>query len=98
MLLPINRKSSIGRREFASFFFAPIVPSLIFGVAHPISPDLGGILRATAIMLIAGYGVVLVLGLPLYLWFKRKGWIKWYHAISGGFLAMVFPVAYLGLW
>jgi hypothetical protein len=96
--MPTKPNASIASHEVVSFLVAPIAPSLIFGVVHPISPDLGGILRATMVMLISSFAVVILLGLPIFLWFRRRGWVSWYHALSGGSLAMVLPVAFLGFW
>ena len=60
-------------RIVLSMVAASAVASLPYGVA--------GVIAFLAMLFLC-----LVLALPLFLWFRRLGWVQWWHAASAGAL------------
>jgi energy-converting hydrogenase Eha subunit A len=81
-------------RVLLAFLLAPaLLPGAVLGLAAVLDPSRES-LRAgvayAAILCIFTYGVALVLGLPLFYWFRREGWSAAHHyLLAGGALGLV---------
>jgi hypothetical protein len=86
-------------RTVAAFLIAPLVPAglLAAGVtaaiftAEDVNPDgWGGLAVVVRIACLASYTVTLLLGLPAFVVFRRRGWTSWRaHAAAGVAIGVV---------
>ena len=76
-------------RVVAAFLLAPILPAVVAELVGWASGDIcdAGMHLFAAILF--GYPVVAVLGIPGYLYFRRRGWLKLWQIVSGGAAAGV---------
>jgi len=83
-------------RFILAFLVAPIVPLLVLGLidiagssgVHPQSGN-GGLFAL--IMFLYVYPTTAILGLPVFLLFRRRGWYQWWRVLVGGVCIGVAP-------
>lgn len=65
---------------------------VICSIAYPLVvlsfPNPGAAAGASLVAFFTVSGAVVV-GVPLFMWFKKRGWLKWWHSLLGGAVAGV---------
>lgn len=71
------------RRVLIAFLIAPgAVPALL--AIQSATRGFHDDWRLAAVIALFTYGAALVLGLPMYLLFRSRGWLRWWHCVLGG--------------
>jgi len=80
----------VNRRLICAFVAAPLVPALLalpIALLVPPSSSLSGFaLFVTVWSPVIAIPATLLIGVPMFLWFRRRGWLKQRHVLLGGAL------------
>ena len=81
-------------RVVAAFLLAPILPAVVAELVGLASGDICDAGMSLFAAIVFGYPIVTVVGIPGYLYFRRRGWLKLWQIVLGGAAAGVLvPVA-----
>ena len=84
-------------RTVIGFILAPLTPVLVAFpfFLPPRHPDVPSLFSALFVLGFIGYPILAIIGVPLYLVFARKGWLKfWPVVIAGGLMGTFFPLVF----
>lgn len=84
------------KRFILAFLVAPIVPLLVLGLidiagSSGVSRHSGNAGLFAVIMFLYVYPTTAILGLPVFLLFRRRGWYQWWRVLVGGVCIGVAP-------
>ena len=86
-------------RVFAAFVIAPVVPALFAWLALSLdlfqASPLGQMLVIVAFSPVVAVPATWLVGLPLFLWFRQRRWLRFSHILIGGaIVALVATLAF----
>lgn len=83
-------------RVLLAFLVAPLVPLLVLGLvdfagSSSVHNPFGNAGLFAIIMFLYVYPTTAILGLPVFLLFRRKGWLQWWRVLAAGLCIGVTP-------
>ena len=86
-------------RLIAAFLIAPLIPAALAALAVPFAGFDGSFLGPVAtIAVLYGYPAIAVIGIPAFLYFRHKGWLRWWQILlAGATIGTLLPIVVVGL-